>query len=268
MRQPLITLGLLGVLAWLLWERHQSAESVDDEITHLRRALEDAEARQDACEGTLARSEAALTRQRAEHEAREHALEQAHARALESLQLQVAQAQVECLIGRAEAELAPGDARAELQAALTRLRDEILASRARLEEAEAQVAAGEQERARLQGELEQAGAARVELERRLTRATESRDQHHWYAFQAQTVLSVCAEEGRGAEACERELTPTLDAQAGRWLACVRGSATTPVVLTLPRDQSPPQPAEALYRRRREVVWLQLCDPTLPEAQSE
>lgn len=265
MRQPLITLGLLGVLAWLLWERHQSAESVDDEITHLRRALEDSEAELDACEGTLARSEAALTRQRADHAAREHALEQTHLRALERLQLEVAQAQVECLIGRADAELQPGDARAELQAALTRLRDEILASRTRLEEAEAQVAAGEQERARLQAELEQAGAARVELERRLTRTVEARDQYHWYAFRAQTVLGVCEEEGRDADTCARELTDTLDEQAERWLACVKSSATNPVVLTLPRDQAPPQPAEPLYRRRREVVWLQLCDPTLPEA---
>lgn len=265
MRSTLITLALVGALGWLLWERQAEDGLAADELSGGRRGLEDARASLDACESTLARSEAALTRQRAEHEAREHALELAHGRAVEALGLRVAQAQVECLIGRAEAELQPGDAASELQAALSRLREEILQSRQRLEAARTELDQGEAERQRLQGELERLGVARVELERRLDRATEARDQHHWYAFKAESVLRVCGVGGREARGCADELTPALEAQEQAWLGCLRAGAAAPQLLALPRDQPPLRPAAALYARRREVVWLQLCDPTLPES---
>ncbi len=268
-RLPLLfALAVLAVLAWLVWERHTAQLRAADDNSRLSRQLEDREASLDACEATLARSEAALTRQRAEHEAREHALDQRYRRQIEDLTLAVAQAQVECLIGRTDAELPPGDAREGLQAALGALREEILASRARLGEASAQIAASEEERARLSAALEQAGSERTILERRLTRAVEQRDQHHWYAFHAQTVLNICGAEGRSSRGCADEVTRALDAQMQPWLTCLRGGHATPQVLTLSADQAAPPPAEPLRARRREVVWLQLCDPTLPEHQPE
>ncbi len=92
--------------------------------------------------------------------------------------------------------------------------------------------------------------------------------HRWFRMITEAQLDIC-EKGsrRRTEACRESVVSALSDIRREFVHCVRSEQAAPTVEELPRDAPLPQFARMLQSddRRLQGFYVQLCDPTLPEA---
>lgn len=154
---------------------------------------------------------------------------------------------------------------------------ELEAAKKELAEVKAQLAQAQEEKARLVEELSATVAKLEETEERLEeqiqltqRAKEDALTNKWYRFLNDAQLDICEKGNRKKLGrCRETVVATLktDDMQNRFAHCVRSRQATPSVHELQRGQELPQFSEYLNEDERVTRgwYVQLCDPTLPEA---
>lgn len=150
------------------------------------------------------------------------------------------------------------------------LRRQLDEARAELVEVKAQLAQALADKERLTGELQESRVALAQQQERTREAVNDGIERRWETFLAQARLDVCEKGGRNKMGkCREEVLASLDASVkDRFVHCVRAGQEAPTLREIAKDQETlPQHARWLGQDDRTTKdwYVQLCDPTLPEA---
>ncbi|MCB9668597.1 MAG: hypothetical protein H6736_03380 [Alphaproteobacteria bacterium] len=159
----------------------------------------------------------------------------------------------------------------------SRLQRELDAARRQLDDVRQELARAEAEKAQLQqalvattAQLERAEVALGQESARADRAEDEALSQAWQRFLGAAQLDICERGNRKKLGrCREDVTERLTAPMVRqaFSHCVRSRQATPAVALLPRGESLPRYAQFLDQESKVTHdwYVQLCDPTLPEA---
>ncbi len=147
---------------------------------------------------------------------------------------------------------------------------ELTAAKAELESLRAQLASALADKARLETELTETQEALEDQTRATEVAQDDALVNKWHRFLNDAQLEICEKGNRKKLGACRE---TVEATLGRndirsaFEHCVRSGQATPSVRELEKDATVPSFSKTLNEEDKIVKgWIvQLCDPTLPEA---
>ncbi len=150
------------------------------------------------------------------------------------------------------------------------LRRQLEEARAELVEVKAQLAVALADKERLTGELQESRVALAQQQEKTRDAVNDGIERRWDTFLAQARLDVCEKGGRNKLGkCREEVLASLNAEThDRFVHCLRAGQEAPTLREVAKDQETlPQHARWLGQDDRTTRdwYVQLCDPTLPEA---